>query len=166
MLTLRIATDADAPNIAALTRRSFAKQVEALALSERESPKYVAFETEASVRERVARGTHITLAHEGAVLIGTVSWVARSGGEKLGEIARLAVLPEHRGFGYGRELMRHAESELVNAGMVVAEVSVVARFERLRSYYEALGYLLNDSHRVAGLPFDLLFMRKSLADKS
>jgi ribosomal protein S18 acetylase RimI-like enzyme len=134
MLAIRTATEADASVIASIIEQSFRKQAEVLGINRIEYPNYVAFETEAGVRRRLDSGAHVALGYCGDQLVGTVGCVARRGGPA--EIMRLAVLPSHRGNRYGRELMVHAENRLIAAGAAAVELSIVAKFRRLRSYYE------------------------------
>jgi ribosomal protein S18 acetylase RimI-like enzyme/SAM-dependent methyltransferase len=159
VLTIRTATEADAPVIASIIGESFRTQAELLGISRTDYPNYVAYETEASVRSRLDSGTHIALAAQGDQVVGTVSSVRRHGSF---EITRLAVLPAQRGKGYGRELMEYAEKRLVALGAAAVEISIVAKFQRLQAYYEQLGYLAVESKRVPSLPFELLYMRKLL----
>jgi len=48
------------------------------------------------------------------------------------------------------------------AAAVAVELSIVAKFPRLQSYYEELGYSVSTIERVSSLPFELLCMRKVL----
>jgi GNAT superfamily N-acetyltransferase len=162
MLKFTTAVDADSPLVASLIQRCFQQQAQALAISEIDYPSYVAFETEVGVRRRIASGIHVALAYLGEEPIGTVSCALQRDAARPSEIMRLGVLPGHRGAGYGRELMQYAEGHLVAVGALVAEVSIVAKFDRLRAYYEDLGYSVWDSRQVPSLPFELLFMQKTL----
>jgi ribosomal protein S18 acetylase RimI-like enzyme len=160
MTTIAPATVSDAKVVAALIRRSFARQAQILGIRESEYPNYVAFETQARVETRMASGIVILIARIGAGLVGTVSCAVRA--ERRGEIIRLAVDPAHRGRGYGRKLMECAEQEIAAAGASVAELSIVRKFERLRLYYEALGYCSIGTRNVPSLPFEVLYMGKPL----
>ena len=160
MLTIRTATHADASLIASIIGESFRKQAELLGISRVEYPNYVAFETEARVRRRVEAGARVALASHGDEIVGTVSWVCHRDGSA--EIMRLAVLPLHRGNDYGRELMAYAEDRVSAAGASTVTISVVAKFWRLQSYYEELGYSVWKFASPPSLPFVLLYMRKAL----
>jgi hypothetical protein len=62
--------------------------------------------------------------------------------------------------------MAYAEQYLLTNGAAVLELSIVAQFERLQTYYEGLGYSTTDQRRVSSLPFDLLFLVKRLREPS
>lgn len=158
MLTIRTATEADAPGVASIIGLSFRKQAELLGISRIEYPNYVAFETDVGVRRRLDSGAHVAMGYCGDEVIGTVTCVRRA--DELPEISRLAVLPPHRGSGYGRELMTYAENTLAAAGARVVEISIVAKFRRLQDYYERLGYSVRILERASSLPFELAYMQK------
>jgi GNAT superfamily N-acetyltransferase len=162
MPELREASASDARSVAALIRRSFRKQVDLLELRRSECPEYVGFETADRVRHRMQRGHHVLVADVAGRLVGTVTFGAAIPDSHKGEIARLAVLPPHRGTGLGQALMGVAEAELGQFGATVAEISIVAKFNRLRSYYEAMGYKATRQQRFDALPFDVLFMEKRI----
>jgi GNAT superfamily N-acetyltransferase len=158
---LREATIDDARTIASLIRRSFSRQVDILEIRRSECPEYVGFETAEAVRGRMRRGGRVLVAELAGRLVGTVTY-SLAGKSPKGDIGRLAVLPEHRGRGLGRVLMGAAEAALGQMGVVVVEVSIVAKFHRLRSYYETLGYTATRRQRFDALPFEVLFMEKRI----
>lgn len=160
LLSIRAATEADVELVASLVRECFRKQAEALSISPHEYPNYVAFETAAIVRKRMASGANVALAFRDEQLVGTVSW--RLIGERGGEVTRLGVIPLYRGRGFGHELMAYAERQLSSAGAVEAQLSIVAQFRRLEAYYTGQGYATREVRRVPSLPFEILYMAKAL----
>lgn len=163
-IELRAACPSDARAIAWLTRCGFRQQARLLALSKRECPAYVGFETAARVRQRLLGGEQIWLATAGQRLIGTVGMrlLPASASEPCGEIGRLAVLPHRRGAGHGLSLMQAAEHAIAAAGAGSARLSIVARFDALRRYYERQGYAATQLRRYPGLPFEVLHLEKCL----
>jgi GNAT superfamily N-acetyltransferase len=133
-----------------------------LGIRRSEHPDYVGFETAERVRRRLEKGGRVLVADLQGRSIGTVTFRIDVHEPSKGEIARLAVLPAFRGTGIGRVLMGAAESALGQADATVAEVSIVANFDRLRSYYEAMGYARTRQQRFAALPFDVLFLEKRI----
>lgn len=108
-------------------------------------------------------GVHVALACRDDESVGTVSCSPGVQDPGSGDIMRLAVLPSDRGHGYGRLLMGYAEAQLMVSGVSVARLSIVARFERLREYYQEQGDAVTEVRHVASLPFELMFMEKTLA---
>ena len=161
MLRIVDATKVDANTVAGIIRLSFRRQAEILDIQEAKYPNYVAFETEDSVRKRIARGDKVVLGRCAVESIATVSYSLSENGEK-GEVKRLAVVPNHRARGYGAILMRYAEDKLVDLGAIELEVSIVASFDRLRKYYESLEYQPTGVKTFPSLPFKVLFLRKTV----
>jgi GNAT superfamily N-acetyltransferase len=157
-LEIRKAGMEDGATVARLIRASFQQQAELLHISETAYPNYVAFETEEKAQSRVVH-TEVKLLFVDAVPIGTIGSHHK---DEVGHIERLAVLPGHRGNDYGRILLEHAEAELSAAGCKVIHISIVADFHRLKEYYEALGYRQQRRAAFAALPFEVLFLSKSL----
>jgi GNAT superfamily N-acetyltransferase len=160
MLTIRAAVEAEADIVASLIRCSFATQVEMLGIRENEYPNYVGFETASSVRRRMAAGIHVALACLDEESIGTISCSPDAQDPRAGDIMRLGVAPSGRGRGYGRLLMGYAEAQLTMRGVSVARLAIVARFERLREYYEQQGYAGIEVKHAPSLPFRLIVMEK------
>jgi GNAT superfamily N-acetyltransferase len=146
---------------AALVRRAYRTEARRLGLTRWDCPGYAAFEAPSGVRRRLRSGGRVLVMYESGQPVGTVSTIIR--GSAAAEIARLAVVPECRGRGLGRSLMAFAERELTEAGVATAEVSIVARFDHLRRYYEDLGYSAARLERFQSLPFDVQSMEKPLA---
>ena len=163
---LREATIDDSRAIASLIRRSFRQQVDLLKLRPSECPEYVGFETASRVRRRMQVGNHVLVATLAGKPIGTVAFGQVLRDSLRGEITRLAVLPSHRGIGLGRILMGAAEASLARAGAKIAQISIVAKFDSLRLYYESLGYTKTKLLRFDALPFDVLFMEKRFPEES
>ncbi len=57
-----------------------------------------------------------------------------------GVVYYVSVDPEHQGKGYGRQVMRSAESWLKDRGVWKLNLMLRAENKKLRSFYEALGY--------------------------
>ncbi|MFC8227947.1 GNAT family N-acetyltransferase [Streptomyces sp. NPDC057287] len=87
-------------------------------------------------------GMHFhVLVHDGAV-VGHV-WVARRetpGGDDLGHVFDVEVREEHRGHGYGRALMHHAEDITLDAGLGLLGLHVFSTNTPALRLYESLGY--------------------------
>ena len=63
-----------------------------------------------------------------------------------GWINYLAVDPECRRNGYGREIMTYAEKALFDFGVPKINLQVRAGNEEVRAFYEAIGYLFEDRY--------------------
>lgn len=81
-------------------------------------------------------------------------------GEGAAMIGRVVVLPEYRGLGLGRRVMREAEEWLSELGFTRA---VVESRDVAVEFYRRLGYAVTDPALIRGDTFDCIRMEKSLA---
>lgn len=80
-------------------------------------------------------------------------------GEGAAMIGRVVVLPEYRGKGLGRRVMREAEDWLAELGFTRA---VVESRDVAVAFYERLGYAVSDPALIRGDTFDCIRMEKTL----
>ena len=80
-------------------------------------------------------------------------------GEGAAMIGRVVVLPEYRGKGLGRRVMREAEDWLAELGFTRA---VVESRDIAVAFYERLGYAVTDPALIRGDTFDCIRMEKTL----
>ena len=80
-------------------------------------------------------------------------------GDGAAMIGRVVVLPEYRGKGLGRRVMREAEDWLAELGFTRA---VVESRDVAVAFYERLGYAVTDPALIRGDTFDCIRMEKTL----
>ena len=80
-------------------------------------------------------------------------------GEGAAMIGRVVVLPEYRGLGLGRRVMREAEEWLSELGFTRA---VVESRDVAVEFYRRLGYAVTDPALIRGDTFDCIRMEKTL----
>ncbi len=163
MLTTRDATKADVSLIADLIRACFIDQAELLGMDPGRHPRYVAFDTPDQVQERMEQGTTAIIAYLWDRAVGTVSVSLDRDDASAGYVGRLCILPEHRGKGFGLELMGIAESRLREMDARCIRLSLVAHFESLCRWYEDQGYVPGSTVQIHHLPFDVRHMEKPIA---
>ena len=74
-------------------------------------------------------------------------------------IGRVVVLPEYRGKGLGRRVIKEAEAWLRELGNVKA---VIESRDVAVAFYEKLGYVVTDRNIIHGVTFDCIRMEKAL----
>jgi ribosomal protein S18 acetylase RimI-like enzyme len=74
-------------------------------------------------------------------------------------LERLAVLPQHRGSGYGTRLVRHALTQAQVMGAAKVGIGIIAADSGLNAFYQSLGFEAGQTKRFAHLPFEVAFMR-------
>lgn len=150
--------------VAGIIRESFRSQAEMLGLTVEKHSGYAAFETSQRVERRIKSGEHVVLGYVGEKPVGTITFSVESEQPVNGWIERLAVLPEFRGNGYGRELMGYAEEWLRKAGVVCVELAIVKQFKSLQEFYKQLGYNPTETVKYEFLPFEILHMEKHFSN--
>jgi N-acetylglutamate synthase-like GNAT family acetyltransferase len=153
-IQLRLATEADIPEIVALVNRAF--QVEAFFLINERTDL-------ANVTEMFQKGEFLLAEIEGQTL-GCVYL------EKRGERAyfgMLSVEPNRKGFGLGRFLIDAVEERARKQGCVVMDITVVNLRTELPPFYQRFGYEisgeLSAEHIRSRIPCHLIRMSKPLA---
>ena len=161
MLRFELADTTLSEIVASIIRKSFKNQAEELGLTVEKHSGYAAFETSQKVKRRIGRGEHVFLAYVGEEPVGTITFSVDSKQPVNGYIERLAVLPEFRGNGYGRELMGYAEEQLRKASVVCVELAIVKQFKSLQEFYEQLGYNPTETVKYEFLPFEVLLIQNN-----
>lgn len=74
-------------------------------------------------------------------------------------LERLAVLPPHRGQGYGTRLVRHAINQAREVGASAVGIGIIAADTGLKDFYTALGFEEGETKTFAHLPFAVVFLK-------
>lgn len=75
---------------------------------------------------------------------------------------RLAVLPEYRHRGYGRQIVKYVTEYVADQGGKSVLIDVIGDHEILKSWYRELGFIEFTTKRFSHLPFPVCYMRKEL----
>ncbi|HSD88374.1 MAG TPA: GNAT family N-acetyltransferase [Kofleriaceae bacterium] len=152
-ISVRRATAADAPALAALVNRAYA--VEAFFVDGDRT-------TASEIESLIARGTFIVLEHQG----GLAAAVFVEPGPTGGYIGMLSVLPELQKHGLGTRLVRIAEAMCEAAGCDAVKLQIINLREELARWYRSLGYVETGTkpyeHRPVKQPCHFVEMHKSL----
>ena len=74
-------------------------------------------------------------------------------------LERLAVLPPHRGQGYGTRLVRHAIGRARELGAFSVGIGIIAADTGLKDFYAALGFEEGKTKTFPHLPFAVVFLK-------
>jgi len=77
-------------------------------------------------------------------------------------IVRLAVLPEYRHLGLGRELVSFACSRIFESGGTAVSIEIIDDNSRLKRWYEQLGFVVTGIEKLDSFPLTLCYMTKPL----
>ena len=93
------------------------------------------------IRRKLAVQPDLLLVGEIDGAVGATAMVGYDGHR--GWINYLAVLPEYRGYGYGRAMVAHAEGRLKHLGCPKINLQVRSTNFAVQSFYEHLGYVVD-----------------------
>jgi ribosomal protein S18 acetylase RimI-like enzyme len=79
-------------------------------------------------------------------------------------IERVAVLPEYRHNGLGKELMHFATNRIISLGGRKVSVAIVNENEILKKWYMTQGFMETSIRKFDHLPFTVCFMYKLLGE--
>ena len=150
------ATQDDADRLTELIRRSFADVARRFELTPENCPKHPSNYTREWVEKDLERGVHYYILTVAGAAVGGV------GVEQASPVTcymeRLAVLPEHRGNGYGTRLARHAVNRAKEMGAATVGIGIIAADTGLKNFYTTLGFEAGETQSFAHLPFEVAFM--------
>ena len=141
-------------------RASFLTVANDLGLTEENCPKYVGFVTTAErLQTQLDWGWWIFGLFEEEQLIGyvSISKVSADGDtatvDGLYEIHNLAVLPEHRHKGYGRQLLDFCVAKIKESSGNKINISIVEENTVLKNWYAEYGFVHTGTKKYEHLPF-------------
>lgn len=145
-----------------LIKRSFRTVADEYGFTEENAPRFTAFATTA---ERLF--WHMDSEHrpmyvyeKDGVLCGYYSLLFQADNEC--ELNNLAVLPEYRHAGIGKELLEHAYSIARDNGCKVMNIGIVEENKKLRKWYEDNGAVHIGTHKFDFFPFTCGYLKKEL----
>ncbi len=144
----------------AVIREAFSTVAARFALTPENTPSHPAFSTMDGLEALRGRGARFFGLFDGGSQAGFVA--VEPAGEGLYYLERLAVLPDLRGRGYGRALVRFAFDHVSASGGGRISIAVIDADEGLKGWYEGLGFRLKDSKGFPQLPFRVRFMEKEI----
>ena len=150
---------ADLPACAALIRSAFMTVALEFGLTPENAPRFTAFSvTEEKLLHQLEEERRpMFVDEEDGVLRGYVSLRIQENGEC--ELNNLAVLPEYRHLGIGKQLLDHARSFARNAGCTAINLGIIEENQRLRTWYEQNGAVHTGIRKLPFFPFTCGYMK-------
>ena len=152
----------DIPVCASLIKKSFKTVADEYGFTEENAPRFTAF---ATTDERLywhMDGEHrpMYVFEEDGVLCGYYSLLLQDNNEC--ELNNLAVLPECRHRGIGKELLEHSFEIARSNGSSLMNIGIVEENKRLRKWYEDNGAVHVGTKKFDFFPFTCGYMKKEL----
>jgi len=153
---IRVCTNQDSQVLAETIRKSFQDVAERFGLTRENVPRHPSNCTADWIRKDMARGVVYFAIENGNQIMGCVAleWA----NTEVGYLERLAVLPGHRGHGFGKALVEHALSEARHLGVDYVSIGIIAEHTELKDWYKKLGFFEGESKEFPHFPFGITFM--------
>jgi putative acetyltransferase len=158
---IRPATRDDAPLLLGLIQQSFQTVYDRLGLAPENFKYHASVFGPPWVLEQMDAGNRFFVLEDAGEPIGCAALKPEEGGAM--QIRRLAVLPAHRGKGYGRMLADHVLAEARRMGAQRATLGMWSDDSPLRQWYERLGFAVTETKTYPDLPLAVTHMALALA---
>lgn len=145
---------------ASVIRNSFITVAYEFGITKENAPTNPAFAEADSLEKMNEKGIKMYGAYEGKACIGFVA--IEKANENVYYMERLAVLPEYRHKGYGKELVDFAFSVVKGNNGKKISIGVINNNKRLKDWYIQYGFVETDVKVFKHLPFEVCFMEKEI----
>ena len=145
-----------------LIRKSFQTVADEFGITEENAPRFTAFATTGDRLRWHLEGEHrpMFVYEKDGVLCGYYSLCMQDNREC--ELNNLAVLPEYRHQGIGKELLDHAVCFAADSGCVKMNIGIVEENQVLRKWYERNGAVHTGTKKFDFFPFTCGYLAKAL----
>ncbi len=141
-------------------RKSFETEVATFMITEEQVPTNGAFLKVESLHRMVDQGATLFGLWDSGLQVGFIAVEKESEGAY--RLEKLAVLPEYRHEGYGRQLVDYATNYIIQQGGRQITLGIIDEHTVLKGWYQRLGFRVTKHKRFKHLPFTVCFMKKSL----
>ena len=146
----------DLPAAAELIRTSFAPVAKEFNITEQNFPNHTSFITVEKLQNHIIWGWQMYELYEKKQMVGYVSLSDKGGG--LFELHNLAVLPEYRHKGYGKQLLDFCKTKVKEAGGDKITLGMIEENTVLKDWYAANGFIHTGIKWFKHMPFTVGFM--------
>ena len=147
--------------LATIIRQAFQGVAERMGLTPENAPTHPSNCTAEWVRSDLAKGLCYFLLEIDHVPSGCVA-LELAIEPDVCYLERLALLPAFQGKGYGKALALHALEKARRHGCSLVSIGIIAEDARLKAWYGRLGFIEHKTLRLRHLPFEVMFMTKTL----
>ncbi|MGN0478460.1 MAG: GNAT family N-acetyltransferase [Hominenteromicrobium sp.] len=155
-MTIRAVQKRDLPLCLAVIRESFATVAAEFGLTEHNCPTHTSFMKLGQLQEHFEQGWKMVGLWEGARLIGFYALSDEGAGRF--ELHNLAVLPDDRRLGCGRQLLDDAKSRVTALGGEKITIGIIEESTVLKNWYMRGGFVPTGTRRFDHLPFTVGFL--------
>jgi N-acetylglutamate synthase-like GNAT family acetyltransferase len=160
VMAIRKAKKADIDTLVNLLRSSFRDVAERFGITEENNPKSLAFCSNERIKSDFQKDLTYYILEKDDKPCGCVAIEKAKPG--VCYLMRLAVLPEHRGKGYGKMLVHHIFEKARKIGARRVEIAMISKDRKLKNWYKKLGFIQKSTKKYDHLPFIVAFMYREL----
>ncbi len=159
---IREATREDIPTCVNLIRSSFMTVADEFGITKENAPRFTAFAISEDRLYWHMNEEHrpMYVAEEDGVLCGYYSLLIQENGEC--ELNNLAVLPQYRHRGIGKQLLEHSCSVAKSLGCCTINIGIVEENKTLRAWYEQSGAVHVGIKKFDFFPFTCGYLKREL----
>jgi N-acetylglutamate synthase-like GNAT family acetyltransferase len=158
--TIRPANAADISRIVEIIRTAFYGVAVRFSLTEDNCPKHPSNCKGSWIEEALEKGARYFLLEVDEISYGCVALEQDS--SEVCYLERLAVIPAQQRRGYGRALVEHILYEARVLGVQQVDIGIIAAHTELKDWYRKIGFVDQKTATFPHLPFEVLFMSKTL----
>jgi len=155
-----ISSENDLKNNVKVIRDSFRTVAIEFNLNKKNSPTHPSFVTFRQLNELKRKGTRFFGFFIDNLYIGFVA--IEKADENTFYMEKLAVLPEHRHRGYGRELVKFVFDYVKRNNGKTVSIGIINEHEVLKNWYTVIGFRETGVKKFEHLPFTVCFMEKDV----
>jgi N-acetylglutamate synthase-like GNAT family acetyltransferase len=159
-MIIRKAKKADIDVLVNLLRSSFRDVAGRFGITEENNPKSLAFCTNERIESDLEKDLTYYILEKDGRPCGCVALERAKPG--VCYLIRLAVLPGHRGKGYGKMLVHHIFEKARATGARRVEIAMISKDTKLKKWYKRLGFIQKSTKKYDHLPFIVAFMFREL----
>ena len=143
-----------------IIRSSFLTVAEEFGLTENNCPSHTAYMTIDKLQKQFDDGRPMFLFYQDGIPVGYFSLVRCKDEEW--ELNNLAVLPEHRHLGIGKEMVDYAVAMVKNNGGNKISIGIIEENTKLKNWYLKLDFNHISTRKFEHLPFTVGLMELNL----
>jgi len=157
---IRKISSSEIPECAAVIRDSFSTTARDFGITEANCPNHTSFIKTEKLQKQYDDGRPMFVYTDGNKIVGYFSLAPMESGDY--ELNNLAVLPEYRHMGYGREMVLFAIERARELGGNKISIGIIEENTVLKNWYSRLGFLHTGMKKFGYLPFTVGFMEYSI----
>jgi len=158
---LQATTDSHLTDLVPVLQNSFLTVANDLHLTIENAPTNPAFITFNSLKASINRGLTMFTALKNHISIGCIG-IEDSKKNSIFYIERVAILPEYRHNGFGKQLLDFAFNKIQQLGGKTVSIAVIEENSILKNWYIKYGFSEASLKTFDHLPFTVCFMKKDI----